>query len=130
MVPVKSPLINGTSLVTCGLSPAGRKSRPTLSPVVWLKTAFAGLFSGLGAALAPRAHCAPDGSFAPGGRVPNWIAATGEGDPDGGGQADGRGKYMSTAIAAVIITTARMSPVGPAVRISRYPAESGPRDPG
>jgi hypothetical protein len=130
VVPVKSPLINGTSLVTCGLSPAGKKSRPTLSPTVSLKTAFAGLFSGLGVAFTQRAHCAPDGSLAPGGRVPNWIAATGEGDPDGGGKADGRGKYKITAAAAVMMTAAWMGQADLAGRINQCPGESGPRDPG
>jgi hypothetical protein len=98
--------------------------------MVWLKTAFADLFSGLGVALTQRAHRAPDGSLAPGGRVPGWISATGEGDPDGGGKADGRGKYRTTATAAVMATAARMGQADHAVRVNRGPGVSGPRDPG
>jgi len=71
VVPVKSPSIRDASVLTFGLSPATKNEGLTFRPVILLKGSFAGRFSGLGDARTKRAHCAPDGSLAPGGRVPN-----------------------------------------------------------
>src|ERR1700689_2699347 len=66
VVPVKSPLTRGAiCLFACQVSPL-KKSLPTCWPVAWLYLRLTPLFSLIGRDRTHLAHCAPDGSLAPG----------------------------------------------------------------
>src|SRR5438128_316330 len=63
VVPVKFP----STRLSGALAPA------TVCPTVWLAVALTALFSGIATLRTAVAHCASDGSLAPGGSNPKWL---------------------------------------------------------
>ena len=109
MVPVKFPLISRASAVACGLSPRGSSPGPTGWPVVWLALPFPGRISVLGTARTCRAHCAPVGSFPPGGTVRKSVAGpslAGADDGDRDGTGAGGGAEQPARASATVISSA------------------------
>src|SRR5437879_11550464 len=76
VVPVNWPSTRTpSSRLARASSELGKKLPPTDWPVTWLNPRFMPLFSASGLASTQAAHSAPDGSGAPGARVPKWAAA-------------------------------------------------------
>src|SRR5689334_17247509 len=76
VLPVKLPLTRGTIFWSAAGASFARKSAGRCAPVRWLYGLLTPLLScGDGWALTQAAHCAEDGSFAPGGRVPKNAGA-------------------------------------------------------
>jgi hypothetical protein len=87
VVPVKSPLMRGAIRRLADGVSAAKKCAATCWPMVWLARQLPGRISRSGLSLTQRAHSAPVGSTAPGGRVRKWIGAV----PGGGLGAAGGG---------------------------------------
>src|SRR5207237_9720236 len=84
VVPVNWPFTRGAmSWSARGSSPPGKKLPPRPAPLAWLAPRFIPLFSAIRLARTHAAHSAPEGSPAPGGRVPK-CAGTGGGATDAG----------------------------------------------
>src|SRR5580693_1106891 len=112
VVPVKSPLTLGTSFLSaCGLSPA-RKLAARRAPVLRLKGLFTPLSSLIGRARTQRAHWAPDGSLAPGGRVRKNVDAA-------AARVGGAEAAVAAAMPAPASETAMQRPAAIAARARR-----------
>src|SRR5438067_7418181 len=75
VVPVNCPSTRAAMRVPARGSSPVKKPVPTGWPVAWLARRFPPLFSGYGWTRTQAAHCAPDGSVAPGARVAKRAGA-------------------------------------------------------